>query len=168
VHPCDRRFIFSFGKWHQGDAIVICPQRGVTPNDPDISHGQDWADSIVPRIREFSDRPILWKARKERPCLPSDTSDITIVEDIPNNPWCVVVYSSNIAVPLLQAGTPIICDGPTALYKPLTGRLEDIENPPMPSRHEHFNKMMNTLSSRSEINNGTAFTRLLDYHESKS
>lgn len=165
LYPTDRRFVFSFKKWHQGDEILVCPQRGVTPNDPDISHGMDWVNSIVGRIRQHSERPIKWKANPKHPCVPKDTSDIEIVDRIPENPWCCVVYSSLIAVPLLQTGTPIIADGPQTMYRELSGNLCDIENPPMLNRTKHFNRMMNQLWHSSDIKRGIAFKTLLEYHD---
>lgn len=113
---------------HQGDEILVCPQRGVTPNDPDISHGPEWTNTIVKRIREYSDRPILWKSRPDHPCVPDDTSDITIVDEIPSNPYCCVVYSSLIALDMIQRGTPVVADGEQVMYESVSNSLSDLEN----------------------------------------
>lgn len=138
-----RFFDFDYEPWHQGEEIVVCPQRGLTPNDPDIAHGQDWADKIVGRIREYSDRPILWKVRPDKPCLPKDQSDITIIEGVPENPWCCVVYSSLIAIDFLMSGTPVVADGEQTMYAEISNQLQHIENLTMPSRDRCFQKMAN-------------------------
>lgn len=156
-----------------GDYILVRPQRGLKPNDLEISHGPEWADQIVENIRKYSDRPIWWRPHpgNKRPCLPTKYKVDKILD--PHNEslqqhlsraWCMVVYSSSEAPEALINGVPVCYDGQSIICAEGAGRVKDIENPPMVDREALFQKLAWNMWNKEEIRNGQAFRHILQDH----
>ena len=155
-----------------GEALLVCPQRGVTPKDPLISHGQEWADDVFMRLRSFSDRPIWWRPHSgsARLCVPkTGTPDRIILakdEDIQEtlkNVHCTVVYSTSVSNISLINGVPVLFEGPRLFAEKLCGRVtkEEVEHPPMPNnRTPTFGAMAWAQWNEEELASGEPFKRL--------
>lgn len=154
-----------------GDYILLASQRGVRPEDPDITHGPDWPDHVIPKIRRYTDRPIWYRPHpgNKRPCLPQKHKVDRIIdphaeslEQNLSNAWACVVYTSTSATDAIVSGVPVCYDGPAIMCKELAGRVKDIENPPCPDREEVFSKLAWGQWSLDEIKSGRAFEHVLE------
>lgn len=153
-----------------GSHILVCAQRGVRPDDPDITHGSNWPDSVIPRIRAVSDRPIWFRPHpgNKRPCLPKNCKVDRIIdpekESLEQNlkdAWCSVVYTSTAATDSIVNGIPVCYDGPKIMCHELAGRVKDMENPPMLDREEVFSRLAWGQWNLEELASGEAFRHVL-------
>ena len=147
--------------------ILVCPQRGVRERDPDITHGPAWTDSIIKRIRKYTDRPIHWRPHPGAPgraTLPSAKyDDVTVVNprlplsDAVREAHTVVVYSSTAAAEAIVQGIPVTYDGPRTMVQDLATRIDRLENPFMPDREPVLHKLAYGQWSSEELRSGEAF-----------
>jgi len=128
-----------------------------------------WAQDMVYKIRQFSQRKIVIRphprspfyldvpgASIERPNkLPGSYDNF----DINYNYHCVVNYNSGPAVQAAINGIPVVCDTSSLAY-PVSEKLENIENPILPDRNEWFLKLCHTEWTVSEIAQGLPIHRL--------
>ncbi len=154
-----------------GTHVLVCVQRGVRKQDPDITHGADWANLVFDKIRKHTDRPIHWRPHpgNHRPCLPSGNRvpDKIIrphsesYEDNLKDAWCTVVYSSTAANQSIISGVPVLFDGQYIMLHKLAGRIKHIENPPMGDRLPELRRKAWAQWSSEELSDGTAFKHIL-------
>jgi hypothetical protein len=80
----------------------------------------DWQDEMLARLKACTDRPIMVSVKGDARPLQQRLADC----------WCVVTYTSNVAVDALLAGVPAFCDSKAAAA-PMAGALDslDIEHP---------------------------------------
>ena len=154
----------------EGRHILVCAQRGVREEDPDITHGAKWPDDVVARLREYTDRPIHFRPHpgNKRPCLPKkgyvdkviDPSSESLAENL-KGAWAAVVYTSTAANECIIRGVPVCYDGPAILCKNIAGRVKQIENPPIMDREAEFEKLAWYQWSHNELRSGEAFRHVL-------
>lgn len=153
-----------------GKHILICAQRGVREHDPDITHGSNWPDTVIEKIRRYTDRPIYFRPHpgNKRPCLPKRKSVDRIIdphkESLEQNlrgAWCTVVYSSTSATDSILAGVPVCYDGESVMCQDLCGRIKHIENPPRGDRDAVLSKLAWGQWNSDELESGEAFRHVL-------
>jgi len=151
--------------------ILVCPQRGVKDNDPEITHGASWTEEVIKKIRKCSDRPIHWRPHPGAPgkaTLPLQKRGISVVD--PRLPLSVavrgahtvVVYSSTAASTAIISGIPVVYDGPRIMAHELAGGIKDVENPPMADREPVLHKLAYGQWSDDELASGEAFSYYAD------
>ena len=131
-----------------------------------------WAQDMVYKIRQFSQRKIIIRPHPrspfyldvpgaviERPTRVPGTYDSF---DIDYNYHCVVNYNSGPAVQAVIEGTPAVCDLSSLAY-PVSEKLENIENPSMPDRSEWFLKLCHTEWTVDELALGIPIQRLFPW-----
>jgi hypothetical protein len=155
-----------------GDHILICAQRGVRDNDPEITHPSDWPDRVIRKIRGYTNRPILYRPHPgapRKPCLPRrDWAGLTVCDA--REPlktqlrgcWAAVVYTSSAATECLLSGVPVFYDGPNiAMREAASQDFSQINNPRLPDRQGAFERMAWCQWSSDELSNGKAWRWLV-------
>ena len=155
-----------------GSHVLVCMQRGVRPQDPDITHGPEWANIAYDKIKRYTDRPIHWRPHpgNHRPCLPSgDRKPDKIIdpfrESMAQNlkdAWCVVIYSSTVANEAIISGIPVLFDGQSIMLQKLAKRIKHIEDPFVGDRTLELEKCAWAQWNNAELSSGLPFKRLLD------
>lgn len=155
----------------QGKHILVCAQRGMRPDDPDITHGEDWPDKVVAKIRKYTDRPIHFRPHpgNNRPCIPKIHKVEKIInsrqeslEENMKDAWCGVVYSSTAANEMLVQGIPVCYDGVSIMCKNIAGRVKEVDNPPLLDRETEMKKLAWYQWSNAELSSGMAFKHVLE------
>ena len=117
--------------WREsGTHVLVCPQSVQFMRDVAEYQG-DWLKDTLTALKLLTDRPVrvrAWSGNKKEwfRGLPEDLKDC----------HCLVSYSSSSSITALLSGVPAISTGDDAIARPVTGRLEDVENPPKPSEDE--------------------------------
>lgn len=158
-----------------GSHVLVCVQRGVRPQDPDITHGADWPDTIYDKIRRYTDRPIHWRPHpgNHRPCLPThgrkpDKIIDPFRESMEQNlkdAWCVVIYSSTVANEAIIKGVPVLFDGQSIMLQNLARRIKHIENPFVGDRTPELERCAWAQWNTKELSTGEPFRKLLEKYE---
>jgi hypothetical protein len=110
---------------------------------------KDWQDQTLARLRACTDRPVMVSVKPDPRPLAERLRDC----------WCVVTWTSNVAVEAICAGVPAIV-GPESAAAPVAGRLDDLENainqPPRPEREQWAASLTWGQFTLDEIRNGEA------------
>lgn len=128
-----------------------------------------WAQDMVYKIRQFSQRKIVIRPHPRSPFYldvpgasierPNKIAGSYDNFDINYNYHCVVNYNSGPAVQAAINGVPVVCDSSSLAY-PVSEKLENIENPLLPDRNEWFLKLCHTEWTVSEIAQGLPIQRI--------
>jgi len=153
----------------KGEYILIVSQFG--HRDTRYSMPIDWPDTIIKKLREYTDRPIIFKSKAGKRRVPSKSYlNVTVVDNseslssLIKSAWAVVVWNSKAAVKSLIEGVPIVVDAPVAISKFMCTSIESIETPYRPEdadRLYFFNWLANAQWSEQEIATGKPFEQLL-------
>lgn len=150
--------------WNKhGNHILICGQRGGRYSD--MSMPLEWPERVMKRLREFTDRPILYRPHPGRERLPKSwvensylLESSTPLQASLKNAHAVVTWTSNAATEALIAGVPVFYSGPTiAVEKVARCGVDEIEDPYYGDRMPVFRRMANNQWHISEISNGFAW-----------
>ena len=146
----------------RGHAVVVMGQ------DRDIDALMEV--TLLLKIREATNRPIIWRPRKEhsKPDLgPCDYSsrNRTLEQDI-EQAWCVVAHSSNAAGEALRRGIPVICD-PSASYRGIAwshdvADIEKSKRPKVEGVENYFRAMAHITWSNEEMEAGAPLEWLVE------
>jgi len=105
-----------------------------------------WAQGVVDRIREITDRPIIWRPHPLAPVQPvrfaelSDPRERTLARDL-DGAHALVTFNSNAGHEALLAGIPVFCD-PSAMYAEVANTdLSLIETPRWQSTKDYFSRL---------------------------
>lgn len=131
-----------------------------------------WAFSIVSKIRQYTDRNIVIRphprckfsinAPKVRIEIPKKVPNTYDDFDIDYDYHCVVNHNSGPAIQAAINGTPIICDSSSLAY-PVSDFIENIENIRLKDRQQWIVSISHTEWSLDEIKKGIPFSRILDF-----
>jgi hypothetical protein len=109
----------------QGSAIVIVPPDRKIIHTLGLGSEDQWIDTTVLKIKNFTDRPIKIRKRPE-PRADRIVSN-TFKDFIKDDTFCVVGYSSNALVEAAMYNIPVISLGHSATKSLYSYQLEDIE-----------------------------------------
>lgn len=120
--------------WKDGKGpIVICPPTlaQVTWHPTLILDPEDWTRTVEDYIRSVTNRQVVIRSKTD------------INNPLPDDPYCVVTYASNIAVDALRHGTPAISLGPGILnaYSPPLSDINDPDVIRIPDRELLFKEL---------------------------
>ena len=116
----------------KGSKILLAPPSQKLLNLYDINL-QQWMDSTIAAIKQFSDREIVVRLKQSRSVRQTtDTIQMALQQDI----WCLVTYSSIAAGESLLCGVPAITLGPNAAGMLCSHTVSEIENPRVPTLDE--------------------------------
>jgi len=143
----------------------------------------DYYQSLVKRIREYTDRPIVFRTHpigdKEirnriRPpegvdnITITDATKVTIDEDL-KNVWCAVTRTSNGAVDAVFNGIPTITEDPICLaYDVCEHSIKKIETPAKPKRNQWLYDMSYAEWSLEEMRQGLPWQHLRKHINAKA
>lgn len=155
-----------------GRHVLVCAQRGVKDEDPEITHDSRWPDDVMKRIRALTDRPVLWRPHPGAPQRQSGVPGrpwpgLGILDareplaDAMRGAWCMVVYSSTAATEAIVAGIPVLYDGPSIMCQELAGRLDDIDAPPTPDREPVLERLAWAQWTSAELQEAATWRRYL-------
>lgn len=130
-----------------------------------------WINDTVNQLRKYTDRPIVIRphpraridtikldnVRTEKPIKILNSYDDF---DINYNCHTVLNHNSGPSIQAIINGTPTVCDQ-TSLAYPLSTKIENIETPMIPDRHDWFVKLCHTEWTIDEIKNGIPLKRVL-------
>jgi hypothetical protein len=134
----------------------------------------DWPDDIVARIRQYTNRNIIFRPKNSKnkkvriPVFHTRNMTIDNTESLDsqlNRAHSVVTWNSpSISVKAVMMGLPVFIDAPTCIAKSCSAgkSIADIEKPRVPNTAELMIKLNSSLWSVSEINQGIPFTKLLE------
>ncbi len=139
--------------WRQdGRHILVCPNRPF--GAPGRVMEEDWARDVKRRLAALTKREI-----RVRPHPGNSAPEIPLAEDLAGA-WAVVIWGSSAGVHALLAGIPVICEAPYWICKSATGRLPEIEQPPMGDRLSAMRRLARGQYFIAEIASGEAFRGL--------
>ena len=129
-----------------------------------------WAQDMVYKIREYSQRKIIIRPHPRSPFrvdIPSATMSHPVKIagsyddfDIDYNYHCVVNFNSGPALQAALNGTPVVCDR-TSLAAEISEKIENIENPVLLDREDWFLKLCHSEWTVEEISAGIPLDRLI-------
>lgn len=156
-----------------GNHILVCSQKGKKEGSLQITHAADWADNLMRRLRQATDRPILWRPHPKTGPLASNVPrqpwpGLTLadsrqpVEEQLAGAWCCVVYTSTVFSTALLRGIPVCYDAPRiCCQEAMTAGVARIEKPALPERLPVFRKWAWCNWNAEEIASGSALRHLL-------
>jgi len=116
----------QFRNWNRGRKVVIA----LSTEHLYKFHGMDikqYTDDTIAKIKQYTDRKIYVRPKEATHPLEDDLKDA----------WCLVTHTSCAALDALQWGVPVITTG-ECCAKPVSGKIEDIENLVLPDREPLF------------------------------
>jgi hypothetical protein len=143
-------------KFRGGRTILIAPPSQKLLNLYDINL-EDWLAQTQAVLRLHTDRPIVVRTKQGRSVrVTTDTMEMALAQDV----HCLVTFSSIAAVEALLLGKPAITLGPNAAAPLCSHRLDEIENPRIPTLDE-VEALMAHLAycqfTEPEMRDGTAW-----------
>lgn len=181
-HADDKRlkmFNVKQKPWNtKGSQILICP-----PTDAIVNFygNENWLDDIIQNIRNYTDRKFKIKFKyiddknhfkkkrynvnlKEvnkawRQKYIKYVCDRPIKEDYPNT-WCLITFSSTVALEAILEGVPVICGSECCAYPVSQHDISQIENPIYPDTYKWLCTLANHQFSREEMVTGYAWSFL--------
>jgi hypothetical protein len=135
-----------------GEHVLICPNRpfGV----PGRMMPQNWPQACAARLRTQTKREVRIRAH------PGNSAPMRALSEDLRDCWAVVVWSSSCAVHALQQGYPTFIEAPYQILKG-AGATGSVDEPVMPERLPHFERMAHAQWQVQEIASGEPFARLL-------
>lgn len=149
---CSRLSYFGIDikPWHQGDYVIICPQSEEFMRLHGINRS-DWIDDCINEIRKHTDRKIFIRNKR----------DLKPLQRVLDRAYCIVTYSSNIAVDAILSGVPAICLGKCAASKMSVDSISKINDLYRPeNRLEWAGVLADNQWTLPEIRNGDAWRKL--------
>lgn len=135
--------------WRKGGRNVIFAPISTNIARFDRIGADDWCREILAEIALYTDRPVITKLKGEG-----------TLKDVLADAYCLVTYSSNVAVEALFYGLPVIVLGPSAAA-PLSWNWRNLESPTYPeNRDELFSYLCNNQWTLEEFQDGTAWRAL--------
>jgi hypothetical protein len=170
--------------WREnGKHILMCLQRNGGWSMKGMDN-QDWARSMIERIRQYSDRPIIIRGhpgdrRAGKYLNPAERAfklhglDNVHVSDHRNRSlqmdlagaWCTVVYNSSPAVASAIEGVPIFVDDPVDCQAQDVANTEisNIEKPDLFDREHWLQKLSMCHWNFEELSSGEAWAHMKKY-----
>jgi len=137
-----------------GTHVLVCPNRAFGRRGYVMP--PTWANDVVAKLRRVTKRPI-----RVRPHPGNVEATRPLAEDL-RDAWTMVIWSSSTGVHSLVAGVPVVCCSPAWICKgAAAAQLAQVDNPPMPERLPHFERLATAQWTGDEIRTGEAFARLL-------
>ena len=143
----------------------------ITVEDKDVASQRQAAyfESIASRLVELTQRPIYYRGRTHKspdrfnhPTVIRDARDCKI-EDALRNCWCAVSHTSNAGFNALFNGIPVIELGIGVARVLASARLEDVENPHVPTwdeRQRWLRQLAYCQWTKNEIADGQALRHI--------
>lgn len=119
-------------KFRKGRNILLCPPSAKVMKFFDLDLDQ-WMDETLTKLKQHTDRPIITRLKQSRSVRQNDD---TLAMALSNDIHCLVTFNSIAATEALLLGKPAITLGPNAAQNLCKQRLEDIENPYVPTLDE--------------------------------
>lgn len=166
-----KQFNVKIKEWRKnGSYVLVCPPTDAVINFYGVS---DWLDNVMRDIRKYTDRPIKIKFKKTslklnekykikeynkfyREKFKEYVCDLPIEEDFKDT-WCLITFSSNIALEAILNGIPVICGKECCAYPVAQHDLSKIEEPIYPDIYKWLCTLANKQFSREEMMSGYAW-----------
>lgn len=164
--PDDRRRKFGWkpAPWHGGTSIIVAGSSGKYHSMVSLQPAQEFAEQTIKRIREYSDRPIIYRPKHtHNEAIPIAGALFSVGGEFTPllaDAHAVVVQGSNAGFEAMLNGVPSIVLG-TAVVKPISStKLSEIERPRYATEAERI-KFLNNLAyhqwTPSELQDGKAW-----------
>lgn len=157
--PYDRLGLlkYKFVPYTPGRKILVCPPSDKVMNFFNQGTAADWTAKIIKEIQKHTDRPIeirMKPIRSER--VTSKTIEQALADDV----HLLITYNSIAATEALMYGKPALTLGPNAAETICETKLENIDNPKIPSKDEtiaYFAHLSYAQFTQTEMANGYAW-----------
>lgn len=140
-------------KMERGKSIMVCPPPKTVADFYGLKN--NWKDETIVRLCDVTDRPIF--VRQKPPYVDFDiTSNQREIAAQLKDTWCVVSYTSGIAVTAAMAGIPVSVE-PHSPAAPVSTPFQQIETPLMPDRDKWLRTLVHHTFSVREFENGSVW-----------
>lgn len=148
-----RALCLELAPWRAGgEHVLICPNRSFGVG-AQVMH-PDWGQRCAERLSKTTRRPVRIRAHPG-----NDAPKRPLAEDL-RGAWAVMVWGSSVAVHSLAAGIPTFIEAPNQILKG-AGASGSIDDPKLPERLPHFERMAWAQYTCAELESGEPFKRLL-------
>jgi hypothetical protein len=157
-------------KLQRNNHILIACQHQKSQQWQGLPSTEQWVDTIVKKLRNYTDRPIIIRPHPRSKFVYSSPDAKIIVPikisnrqeeyNIDYNCHCVINHNSGPSMSSAINGTPIICDNSSLSY-PVSDILENVENIQLPDREKWFLSICHTEWTNEEISRGEPLSRIL-------
>jgi hypothetical protein len=135
-----------------GDHILVCPNRSFGVGKQVMP--TDWASRTAQRLQDETRRPVRVRGH------PGNDAPRKPLEADLDGAWAVIIWSSSAGVHALQHGIPVFVEAPWWVMKGVSA-TGPLDNPVMPDREPHFERMAWHQWTLEEIESGEPFSHLL-------
>ncbi len=162
---------YTLSPWNTkgGKNILVLPPSEATKAI--FPHSVEWMENALTEIKKITVDPIVIRNKPKQPVVDINTNKVTsrlnfnyekTIEAEMLDAKLIVTFNS--AVPVLGTilGIPCYCSQYAAAY-PMNINLDNIENPPEPSRQEWLNQLVYHQYTTTEIKNGNVWNLLEKY-----
>lgn len=144
----------------EGTRILVREQRGI--GSPLMASPSGWHDETAREVRQHTSKKVEIrnhpKGKNYRPDAPGNGR----LQDMPDV-WAICTWASAIAIESLLEGIPVFLGAPHSIVEAACNRdLTRIDAPAYPNRLPALLRMAWAQWSVAEIEDGTAFARLLE------
>jgi len=157
--PFDRLGLikYKYVPFTSGNKILVCPPSDKVMNFFDQGTAAEWTNKIVTEIKKHTDRPIEIRMK---PIRSERVTTKTIQQALSEDVHLLITYNSIAATEAIMYGKPALTLGPNAAEIIGETKLENIENPRIPSKDEtiaFFAHLSYAQFTQSEMANGYAW-----------
>lgn len=148
---------YKFVPYKSGSKILVCPPSDKVMNFFNQGSAADWTAKIIEEIKKYTDRPIEIRMK---PIRSERVTTKTIEQALSDDVHILVTYNSIAATEALMYGKPALTLGPNAAEVVCETKLENIENPRIPTKDEtiaYFAHLSYAQFTQDEMANGYAW-----------
>jgi hypothetical protein len=146
-----------YKKFSPGKKILICPPSNKIMSLFNQGTANEWTDSVVEQLKKLTSRPIEIRMKPSRF---DRVTTKTMEQALANDVHCLITYNSIAATEALMCGKLAISLGPNAASSICETKLENIDDPRMPTKDEMY-AFLTHLSyaqfTQPEMEDGTAW-----------
>lgn len=152
---------------HSGEFVLICGQHERSQQWQGLPPMSQWLDATVREIRNYTDRPIVFRPHPRSPVRLKNTfRNFTIQTPLKktgtyddyeinfNGSWAVINACSNPGIHAAIAGIPVFVNQSSLAYPVGNSDLRQIESPQMPDRTQWLNDLAHKEYTIEEIQQG--------------
>lgn len=158
-------------KIQRKNSILIVGQHERSLQWQKMPSARSWLEQKVREIRNFTDKPIIFRPHPR--CVLGNLNILGITIERPNkiqntydkfdlnfDHHCIIGHNSGVGIQSVIAGTPIICDETSLAYE-MSGSIPKINEISLPDRTLWFQKILHTEWTVEEMRQGIPQKRIL-------
>lgn len=151
---------YKYNIYTPGKKVLVCPPSDKVMNLFNQGTAAEWTAKIVEEIKKHTDRPIEIRMK---PIRSERVTTKTIQQALADDVHILITYNSIAATEAILYGKPALTLGPNAAQVICETKLENIDNPKIPTKDEtiaYFAHLSYAQFTQSEMSNGYAWSIL--------